>query len=148
MALRKRFKWLALAALLLVAGAAYYRLQFHKPLRQVTYSQFLADARSGHLAEVHIGETELVGLVRREKDSAAVPEVVARRLPGVELSAFLKEMEASHIPVAAAKDTAATWTAAAGWLFPMLLLLTIGALVAVLATVRVVAVSGRSWQDL
>ena len=129
MALRNRFKWLALGVLLLVAGAVYYRLHFHKPLRQVTYSQFLAETRSGRLAEVHIGETDLVGLVRPDKDSAAVPEVVARRLPGVELSAFLKEMEALRIPVAAAKDTAATWSAAIGWLFPFLLLFTIGALV-------------------
>ena len=118
MALRNRFKWLALGVLLLVAGTVFYRLHFHKPLRQVTYSQFLAETRSGRLAEVHIGETDLVGLVRPDKDSAAVPEVVARRLPGVELSAFLKEMEALRIPVAAAKDTAATWSAAIGWLFP------------------------------
>src|SRR5688572_33188414 len=111
MALRNRFKWLALGALLLVAAAVSYRLYFHKPLRQVAYSQFLAEARSGRFAEVHIGETDLVGLVRPDKDSAATPAVVARRLPGVELSAFLKDMEAARIPVAAAKDTAATWSA-------------------------------------
>ena len=130
MTLRNRFKWVALGALLLlVATAVFYRLHFHKPLRQVTYSQFLAEARSGHFAEVHIGETDLVGLVRPDKDNAATPAVVARRLPGVELSAFLKDMEASRIPVAAAKDTAATWSAAMTWLFPILLLFTIGALV-------------------
>lgn len=129
MALRKRFKSLALAALILVAGVCFYSLQFHKPLRQLTYSQFVAEARSGRLAEVHIGETELVGLVRPEKNGPAVPEVVARRLPGVELSKFLKELEASRVPVAAAKESAATWAAAVGWFFPVLLLFTIGALV-------------------
>src|SRR5687768_5466597 len=122
MAPRNRFKWLALgAALLLVAAAVFYRLHFCKPLRQVTYSQFLTEARSGRFAEVHIGETDLVGLVRPDKDNLAVLAAVARRLPGVELSGVLKELEALRIPVAAAKDSTAIWTSAVGWLFPFLL---------------------------
>ena len=128
MALRKRFQWLALIAVMLTVGALVYRLHFHKSIRHVTYSQFLAEARDGHLAEVQIGETDLVGLVRPEKDSPAVPEMVARRLPGVELSEFLKELEKARIPVAAAKDRAA-WAAAVGWVLPVLLLFSIGALI-------------------
>ena len=110
MALRQRFQWLALIAVMLTVGAAaLYRLHFRKSIRQVTYSQFVAEARSGHLAEVQIGETDLVGLVRPEKDLPAEPEIVARRLPGVELSEFLKELEKARIPVAAAKDGGAAW---------------------------------------
>src|SRR5262245_53287812 len=128
MALGKRSKWLALAGLILIAGFGFYRLKFHRSLPQLSYSQFVAEARSGRLAEVHIGETELVGLVRPERNGPAVPRVVARRLPGVELSNFLKEMDALGIPVAAAKDTDAVWASALGWLFPFLLFLLIGAL--------------------
>jgi cell division protease FtsH len=128
MALRKRVQWLALIAVMLTVGAGVYRLRFHKSIRQVSYSQFLAEARNGHLAEVQIGETDLVGLARPEKDSPAVPEVAARRLPGVDLSEFLKELEKARIPVAAAKDGAA-WAAAVSWIFPALLLFSIGALV-------------------
>ena len=129
MALRKRFQWLALIALMLTVGAGVYRLQFHKSIRQVSYSQFLTEARNGHLAEVHIGETDLVGLARPEKDGPAVPEIAARRLPGVDLSEFLKELEKARIPVAAAKDGAAAWAAAVSWVFPALLLLSIGSFI-------------------
>ncbi|MCI0423155.1 MAG: ATP-dependent zinc metalloprotease FtsH [Acidobacteria bacterium] len=127
--MRKRFKWLALAALILIAGFCFYRLQFHQPLRELTHSEFLAEARSGRWAEVHISETELVGLARPEKSGVAVRAVFARRLPGVELSGFLKELETLKIPVAAAKDSSAAWTAALGWFFPLVLLLMIASLV-------------------
>ena len=129
MALRKRFQWLALIAVTLIGGAWVYRLQFHKSIRQVSYSEFLAEARSGHLAEVHFGETDLVGLVRPEKDRPAVPEMAARRLPGVDLSEFLKELEKARIPVAAAKDGAAAWAVVVGWVFSALFLFSIGVLV-------------------
>src|SRR5689334_5905597 len=108
MALRKRVQWLALIAVVVTLGAGLYLLQFRKSVRHVTYSQFVAEARSGRLAEVRIGETDLVGLVRAEKDGPAVPEVVARRLPGVELSEFLKELEKARVPVAAVNDGAVT----------------------------------------
>ena len=129
MTLRQRFQWLGLIIVMLIVGTGLYFVRYHKSIRQVTYSQFLAEARNGHLAEVQIGETDLVGLVRPEKESPAVPEMVARRLPGVELSEFLKELEKANIPVAAAKDGTVTWAAAVGWVFPFLLLFSIGALI-------------------
>src|SRR4030095_11064275 len=109
MTVPKRPLWLVLIALLPIGSALVYRFHFHKPLRQISYSQFVAESRSGHVAEVHIGEKDLVGLVRPDKSSPPVPDVVARRLPGVELSEFLKELETRRIPVAAATDKGGGW---------------------------------------
>ena len=66
--------------------------------KQVSYSEFLTELRAGNLADVQITERELIGIL---KSDASHPKpakrltIKATRLPGVDESLLLKELE-SH----------------------------------------------------
>ncbi len=68
--------------------------------KPVSYSDFLAELRSGKLSDVQVTERELIG-VRKDEASHPTPAIErtisATRLPGVDESLLLKELEAQHV---------------------------------------------------
>jgi cell division protease FtsH len=80
----------------------FFPIEASKP---VSYSDFLAELRSGKLGEVQVTERELIG-VRKDDASKSTPghptpagerTITATRLPGVDESLLLKELEAQHV---------------------------------------------------
>ena len=68
--------------------------------KPVSYSDFLAELRSGKLSDVQVTERELIG-VRKDDSSHPTPAgertITATRLPGVDESLLLKELEAQQV---------------------------------------------------
>src|ERR1700693_342582 len=65
--------------------------------KEVSYSEFLAELRAGNLTDVQITERELIG-IRKDDPAHSKParerSITATRLPGVDESLLLKELEA------------------------------------------------------
>ncbi len=93
--------------------------------KRVSYSDFLAELRSDHLTDVQITERELIG-VRKDAPvhSASVRErsIIATRLPGVDESQLLKELEAHPVKFGGHIDAIPWLWTALGWMLPLLLL--------------------------
>jgi len=91
--------------------------------KQLSYSEFLAELRSGNLTEVQITERELIGV---RKDDPAHPRsvrersITATRLPGVDESLLLKELEAHPVKFGGHIERSSWIWNALAWLFPLL----------------------------
>src|SRR5579864_3161586 len=100
---QRKHGWIFTLVNFLVLGAALYltiRFIPDESPKQVSYSEFLAELRSDKLTDVQITERELIGL---HKDDPAHPKpprertITATRLPGVDESQLLKELEAHPV---------------------------------------------------
>ena len=68
--------------------------------KQVAYSEFLAELRADNLTDVQITERELTGVRKRDparQTPAQELTIKATRLPGVDESLLLKELEAHPV---------------------------------------------------
>ncbi len=92
--------------------------------REVSYSEFLDEARSGHLAEVSITEQTLVGRLKKETAGQTGPgaEIVATRLPNLDESALLQELLARKIRISGRIQARSFWVdVLIGWMLPLAL---------------------------
>ncbi len=93
-------------------------LEAYKP---VSYSQFLTELRSGKLSDVQITERELIG-VRKDDPTHSTPAaertIKATRLPGVDESLLLKELEAQPVKFGGHIESPSWIWSALGWLLP------------------------------
>jgi cell division protease FtsH len=127
---RKRNSWLFTAANVLVAVALIYILNrafTGAGPKEVPYSEFLSQLRAGHLAEVQITEKKFLGVLKEEKPASgnASPAhlIVANRLPGMEETEVLKELDAHGVKFSGRIDTGSTWLyALASWVLPLLIM--------------------------
>ena len=92
--------------------------------RRLAYSEFVAMVKENRLAEVNITSSELMGLLKedaaREK---GVRMIVATRLPGIDESELVKEMESRNIKVRGTIQTRSWWAEfLLMWLLPLALL--------------------------
>ncbi len=120
-------QWLFTAVYILLAAVAFYLFNraFTPPHpKAVTYSEFLAAVRAGQFAEVNIGETELTGLLKEEAAKAQGSEaLIATRLPGIEETALLKELDERQVKYAGRYEPRAWWKdLLLAWLLPLLLI--------------------------
>lgn len=95
---RLMFSWFNVVVALIVAYAGIGIGVASGP-KIVSYSEFLSELRAGHLAEVQISEQDLTGI---RKQDVTHPErqsetIKAIRLPGVDESQLLKELEAQPV---------------------------------------------------
>ena len=95
--------------------------------QEVSYSEFVSEVRAGHLAEVKVTEQELVGQLKEEASKArgGARQITTTRLPNMDDSALLKDLEAQQVKVTAEVERY-SWL---GWfliyLFPIFLLLSL-----------------------
>jgi cell division protease FtsH len=127
---RKRNYWLSLAVNVLVGVALIYIL--NRALagagpKEVPYSEFLAQVRAGHLAEVQITEKQLIGVLKEEKpasgQAAPVHMLRATRLPGMDETTLLKELDGHGVKFSGRMESSSGWLyALASWVLPLLLM--------------------------
>jgi cell division protease FtsH len=126
----ERHKWQApLAILLSVAAVALLLFKLGGSTsakgQEVSYSEFVAEVRAGHLAEVKITEKELVGQLKEEaaKARGGARQITTTRLPNMDDPALLKDLEAQHVKVTAEVESYSWVGLFLLYLFPALLLL-------------------------
>lgn len=92
--------------------------------QHVSFSDFLSQVRSDRLSEVEIRATEFVGLVRASGPQPARPAVIiATRLPGIDESPVLKELESHHVKIVGRIDSPSPFWSGMGTWAPFLLLI-------------------------
>ena len=126
----KKNQWLFTLANVLAALALIYI--FNRAIvgagpKEVPYSDFLAEVRAGHMAEVQITEKTLLGVLKEEKPNSGQPApahmLKATRLPGMEETTLLKELDAHGVKFSGHMDTSSGWLyALASWVLPLLIM--------------------------
>src|SRR6186997_2313872 len=114
----KRAQWFLPIALLLFGLS--FLLQYSArpaPPKQVTYSEFLSEVRAGHVAEVGIDEQQFIATLKTD----ATQQISTQRLPGIDETSFLVDLEAQHVTFSGHVTQAAWWTALLPWLLPILI---------------------------
>ncbi len=119
------FTALNLAAILAVLYVSS-RVAPSSETKEVSYSDFLTELRAGHLTTVQVAERELIGVLKPEVTNAKKPQpehrIKATRLPGVDESQLLKELEDQHVSFGGKiEETPWIW-GVLGWVFPVLLI--------------------------
>lgn len=106
-----------------VAGMLYLTTRFAVGVTpvEVDYSEFLSDLRNGSLTDVQITEHELIGTLKSPAHGkTSTPSTIkATRLPGVDESLLLKELEAHPVKFGGQVDQGAWLWNVLGWLFPL-----------------------------
>lgn len=93
--------------------------------RTVPFSDFLKEIDAGHLSEVEITPTELIGTVKPPPAKKVVKPtfITATRLPGIEETPLLKDLELHHVKIdGKTQSSHPLLSLFAGWL-PFLLLI-------------------------
>jgi cell division protease FtsH len=74
----------------------------HSPnARTLSFSEFVGQVDAEHLSEVEITPSELIGILKpKQGNKNARPEFIrATRLPGIEETSLLKDLESHHIKI-------------------------------------------------
>ena len=123
MANRKRPQWLLPFTLLLLA-ILWFSLQFSSSTpqpKQVSYSEFLSEVRTGHVAEVGIDEQLFIATLRTDPaKKEAAPQISTQRLPGMDETSLLGDLEAQHVIFSGHITKASWWSALLPWVIPIL----------------------------
>src|ERR1051326_6476941 len=106
MATPKRILWLTPLIYFLFLAAGWYALLHYmgapRPM-QISYSDFLSKVRSGEVSTVRIEDRQFVatlkpGSAKTGSAKSGNPQVIAvERLPGMDETSLLKDMEAQHV---------------------------------------------------
>ncbi|HWQ35082.1 MAG TPA: ATP-dependent zinc metalloprotease FtsH [Blastocatellia bacterium] len=120
-------QWLFTAAYsaLVILGFYFLNRALTPPApKAVSYSEFTAAVREGQIAEVSIGETELLGTLKDEAaKSHGAKTLLASRLPNIEETALLRELDARQVKYAGHYQPRSWWKdLLIGWLLPLLLI--------------------------
>jgi cell division protease FtsH len=126
----KRNQWLFTLANVLIALALVYI--FNKAIvgpgpKEVPYSEFLANVRAGHMAEVQITDKTLLGVLKEEKPAsgqATPPQMLkATRLPEMQETTLLKELDDHGVKYSGKTDTTSPWVyGLLSWVLPFLIM--------------------------
>src|SRR3989475_302585 len=124
--LRKReFRFSAFYLLAALLALYIFQVLIATPqTRKVSYTDFIAEVRAGHLAEVNITSTELIGLLKEDAAKQKQARVIsATRLPGIDESPLVKELEAQAVKLTGTIQVRSWWTEfLISWLLPLALL--------------------------
>ncbi len=126
----QKHRWIFTAAnLFLIAAMLYLSTRFYSSTtpKVVSYSEFLNEIRAGHFSDVQITERELIGTLKGDplKPQAHPSTIKATRLPGVDESELLKELEAHPVKFGGRIEQGSWFWNMLAWLFPLLFILVI-----------------------
>jgi len=96
--------------------------------KQVSYSEFLTELRADNLTDVQITERELIGVLKSDSSHPKPTQqltIKATRLPGVDESLLLKELEAHPVKFGGQIDQGSWVWNMLGWLLPLLFIVLI-----------------------
>jgi cell division protease FtsH len=91
--------------------------------KQISYSEFLTELRAGNLADVQITERELIGVLMSDASHpkpANEVTIKATRLPGVDESLLLKELDSHPVKFGGHIEQGSWIWNVFGWLLPLL----------------------------
>ena len=78
-----------------------FRSMFSTPEpREMSYSDFQAAVKAGHLQDVRITERQLIGTLKGNqpgKNKAANSQIACSRIPGLDAGTLVQELEAQHV---------------------------------------------------
>ena len=86
--------------------------------KQVPYSDFLSEVRSGHVSDVGIDEERFVATLKT--DGAAAPQISTQRIPGMNETSLLSDLEAQHVKFSGHTTKGSWWTLVLPWVVPVL----------------------------
>ncbi|HXX17205.1 MAG TPA: ATP-dependent zinc metalloprotease FtsH [Candidatus Eremiobacteraceae bacterium] len=125
----KRNQWLFALANVLVASALVYffnRAVVGAGPKEVSYSEFLAEVRAGHMAEVQITDKTLLGVLKEEKPDSGKPApaqiLKATRLPGINETTLLQELDAHGVKFSGKMESGGWLYVLASWVLPLLVM--------------------------
>jgi cell division protease FtsH len=79
--------------------------------RRLSYSEFLSEVRAGRLAEVNVTATELVGVLKEEESKRkGYRMIAATRLPAMDESSIVKELESRNVKLTGTIEVRSWWT--------------------------------------
>jgi cell division protease FtsH len=111
---------------MLIFGLLWLVLQYSSGTTRpeaVSYSTFLAEVRSGRVADVVIDESLLVATLKAEAGQEEAALISTERLPGIDETSLLTEFEAEGVTLSGHSSKAAWWTSLLPWTIPILLLI-------------------------
>ncbi len=124
---RKR-QWQFTAAYILIAAAAVYFVQRNlstpRP-KEIAYSESVSQLRAGHIAEVNISDQTLIGLLKEEaaKSFGGNRMIAANRLPGMDETALIKDLESQHVKFSGRIEVRSWWSELLlSWLLPFVVI--------------------------
>ena len=129
MATPRRYSWLYALGYLLFFAILWYSVKnipAGPPPKQVSYSEFLAEVRAGHVDKVRIDQTSLTATLKKEdikKDQP--PQILAERLPGIDETSLLQDLEAQNVTFSGHVEQAGWWASILSWVIPLLFLVLI-----------------------
>jgi cell division protease FtsH len=114
---------------LLLAFAAMWMIRSWVPEgpapRQIPYSELVQDVRASKLEKVEIRDDEIVGQLKADPNAKAAPKaqpalVVAKRLPRIDETSLLNDLEDHDVVVVGRIERTSWWESfLAGWLLPL-----------------------------
>ena len=125
---QQKQRWIFTAVnLAAIAAMLYVTARSHSGSapKQVSYSEFLAELRGGNVTDVQVTERELVGVLKPDASapkSARAPVIKTNRLPGVDESLLLKELDSHAVKFGGHFDQGSWLWGILGWLLPMILI--------------------------
>jgi cell division protease FtsH len=126
---KSSFAWLHLVLYALFFGLMLYSLRHYNPgsqPKQVPYSEFVKEIRAGHLESVRIDQAVLTGTMKPDAVKKNEPNlIVAERLPGIDETSLLQELESQHITFSGHLEQTGLLVAVLSWVLPLVFLLLI-----------------------
>jgi cell division protease FtsH len=129
----KKYQWqFSLVYVLVAAGLLYliHGVMSTRPPREIPFSELLNEIRAGHVAEINITDRQLIGLLKgnesTSKPSTESETVSANRLPRMDETILLKELEAHQVKFTGHIEARSWWREfLVGWVLPLLILASI-----------------------
>jgi cell division protease FtsH len=125
----KKLQWLMPLIYLLVFALllySYQRVPATSPAKLISYSEFLSEVRTGHVSDVRIEELRFVGKLKGDPSKpATAKEISAQRLPAMDETAFLKDLEAQGVTFSGHTVESSWWSVLLPWGIGILLFLLI-----------------------
>jgi cell division protease FtsH len=129
MAKRQKYAWLYLLGYAVFFGIIWYSLRNYTASsapKQVPYSEFLTEVRAGHVEKVRIDQNILTATLKSGLAKQNQPaEISTERLPGIDESSLLQDLEAQHVTFSGHIEQVGLWTNILSWIVPLLLLILI-----------------------
>jgi cell division protease FtsH len=116
--------WVYVIPYLLFVGFIWYSLHSmatSPPAKTVPYSEFLAEVRAGHVAKALIDQTTIKATLKPDAVKQNEPnQLSTERLPGIDETALLKDLEAQNVTFAGHTEEVNWWSGLLSWLIPIL----------------------------
>ncbi len=95
--------------------------------QEISYSEFVASVRAGAISEIKISSDKMAGQLKEEavKSRGGKRQIATERLPNMDESALLKDLEAQQVKIVAVNESSSWWTNILLYFLPTLIILSL-----------------------